>query len=433
MLLFRVEPIGRETEEVESFSSYVLRLAKVHGVSVGRMLTELKAAYTRENPGWQEETVTDANPATLADMVRPVDSAAELLEVVEHYTGVSGLRSTTFQALRQACYRSVGLFHNHMRWCPACFEEDLNLGMTPYFRLLWSFKDVTHCHKHGVPIVTRCPKCFGRQNSTSRVRGIHLCRKCKTPLLEKHRSEEAADRADESDYRDLRELTGFVASNPSLVFEDGAARRLLQAIFDRVWDLEDEREFWKILPKEQSLMISYGDKKLTMKMLRRIAYRLGISLPGLLAGEVDCWTAQLDPRWLSELPANLHPAKRRRRHDRDALRARRQECRQSVDPTKPPPLVAVVKEIGISTGGMEYLFPATSKEIKGAFQKWRIEEKERKRLEATAAVFEYLASDRSPKSRKDALRVIRDQTGLPKNVLREVISRSFLTARESLK
>jgi len=430
--LFRVEPIGRETEEVESFSSYVLRLAKAHGVSVGRLLTDLKAAYARDNPEWHEETITDAKPATLADMVRPIDSAAELLEVVEHYTGVSGLRATTFQALRQACYRSVGLFHNHLRWCPACFEEDLNLGMTPYFRLLWAFKDVTHCHKHGVPIIMRCPKCFGRQNSTSRVRGIHLCRKCKAPLLEQHRSEETPDQSEKTDYRDLRELTGYVASNPALVFEDGAARRLLQAIFDRVWELEDEREFWKILPKEQSLMISYSDKKLTMKMLRRIAYRLGISLPGLLAGEVECWTPQLDPRWLSELPANLNPAKRPRKHNRSALLARLQEFRQTVDPGEPPPLVAVAKEIGISTGGMEYLFPAISNEIKGAYQKWKIEDKERKRLEATAAVFEYLASDRSPKSRKDALRVIREQTGLPKNVLRDVISQSFDSVKDSL-
>ena len=425
MRLFRVEPIGRETEEVESFSSYLLRLAKAHGVSLGRLLTELKSAYAVENPEWRERTVTDANPATLPEMVRPIDSAAELLEVVEHYTGVSGLRATTYLSLREACYRSVGLFHHHMRWCPACLEEDLALGMTPYFRLIWSFKDVQYCHKHDVPIVTRCPKCYSRQDSVSRVRGIHLCRKCDTPLLEKHRNEEVKARTGSADYRDLRDLTGSVASNPTLVFEDGAARRLLQAIFDRVWELEEEREFWKILPKEQSLMISYSDKKLTLKMLRRIAYRLGISLPGLLAGEVDCWTAQLDPGWLSELPANLNPAKRRKRHDRDALLVRLRDYRRTVDPAKPPPLVAVAKELGISTGGMEYLFPAISKEIKQAFQDWKVEEKERKRLEATAAVFEYLASDRSPKSRKDALRVIREQTNLPKNVLRKAIAESF--------
>ena len=433
MRLFRVEPIGRETEEVEGFSSYLLRLAKAHGVTLGRLLTELKSAYAVENPEWRERTVTDANPATLPEMVRPIYSAAELLEVVEHYTGVSGLRATTFQSLREACYRSVGLFHHHMRWCPECFKEDIALGMTPYFRLIWSFKDVKYCHKHDVPIVTRCPKCYSRQNSVSRVRGIHICRNCETLLLEKHRNEEVKAHTGRADYRDLRDLTGFVASNPMLIFEDGAARRLLQAIFDRVWELEEEREFWKILPKEQSLMISYSDKKLTLKMLRRIAYRLGISLPGLLAGEVDCWTAQLDPRWLSELPANLNPAKRRKRHDRDALLERLRDYRRTVDPAKPPPLVAVAKELGISTGGMEYLFPAISKEIKQAFQDWKVEEKERKRLEATAAVFEYLASDRSPKSRKDALRVIRGQTGLPKNVLRDVISRSFLGERETLK
>ncbi|MEL7024217.1 MAG: hypothetical protein AAGL69_10755 [Pseudomonadota bacterium] len=228
------------------------------------------------------------------------------------------------------------------------------------------------------------------------------------------------------DYRDLRELTEFVSSHADIVFEDGAARRLLQAIFDEVWHLEEEREFWKVLPKEQSLMISYSDKKLTMKMLRRIAFRLGISLPGLLAGEVQCWTAQLDPRWLKNLPANLNPGKRRKKHDRKAVLERLRGYLEDCDPDLPPPLAEVAKAIGISTGGMEYMFPVISQEIKADFQEWRIQERERKRVEAYAAGLEYLASDRQPKSRKDALRTIRAETGLPKNVLREQIAKCFL-------
>lgn len=426
MKLFRVEPIGRETDEVESLTSYVIRLAKAHGVTVGRLLDELKSEYSREYPNWQDNCVTKADPAGLVEFVRPVDSAAEILAIVEHFTGVSGLRATTFQALREACYRSVGLFHNHVRWCPECLREDHELGLTPYLRLYWSLKEIKHCHKHGVPLITRCASCYRRQNSTNRRGGIHRCHKCRATLFEQNKHEELISGSELDDYRDLRELTEFVSSHADIVFEDGAARRLLQAIFDEVWHLEEEREFWKVLPKEQSLMISYSDKKLTMKMLRRIAFRLGISLPGLLAGEVQCWTAQLDPRWLKNLPANLNPGKRRKKHDRKAVLERLRGYLEDCDPDLPPPLAEVAKAIGISTGGMEYMFPVISQEIKADFQEWRIQERERKRVEAYAAGLEYLASDRQPKSRKDALRTIRAETGLPKNVLREQIAKCFL-------
>lgn len=425
MRLFRVEPIGLETDEVESFSSYLLRLAQVHGVTLGRLLTALKDAYSKDYPGWQEDAVTQANPESLANMVRPIDSAAEILTIVEHYTGVECLRATTFQALRRVAYASQGLFHRHIRWCPQCLREDVEFGRAPYFRLLWAFKDLKVCPTHHTAIVTRCPACYARQNSVVRRKRVHRCHRCRTALLEPHEDEKLPQRTDQHDCCDLAELTRWVASDPELVFEEDAARRLLRAVFDRVWALEDERNFWKVLPKEQSLMISYSNRKLTMRMLRRIAYRLGVSLPALLAGEIECWTPQLDARWLEDLPHSMNPAKRRRRHDRSEVLKRLLEYREAIVPESPPPLATVAKDIGISTGGLEYLFPAISGEIKAAYQAWRVSERRRKRLEATVAVMEYLAEEGTKKTRKGALKQIRAQTGLPKNVLREVIATTF--------
>ena len=56
-------------------------------------------------------------------------------------------------------------------------------------------------------------------------------------------------------------------------------------------------------------MMVIMNKPVTIKKLRRVAFRLGISFPGLLAGEAECWTAQLDPRWLSGLPENMKSSK----------------------------------------------------------------------------------------------------------------------------
>lgn len=425
MQLFRIEPIGLETDEVEALSSYLLRLAKAHGVTLGRLLTTLKKEYQNSNPDWIDYSETNANPQTLATLVRPTDSVADLLRIIESITGDIGLRATTFQALRHACYRSVGLFHEYLRWCPECFTEDVRTRDQAYYRLLWSFKDVEMCHKHGAPIISRCPQCYSRQNSVNRRKAIHRCFKCGTELTCRHVNEAVRESADVAAYSDLLDLTRWVASKPQLEFREGDARKLLQAIFDRVWELEEEREFWKILPKEQSLMISYSDKKLTMSMLRRIAYRLGISLPGLLAGEVECWTAQLEPRWLENLPVSMVPAKRRKKHDRNAVLERIQECLSNAERDEPPPLAAVAKTVEVSTGGLEYLFPAISRGIKSDYQQWKTEERERKRVEAATAVMEYLASEQPNKCRKRALVYLRESTSLPKNVLLQAIAVAF--------
>lgn len=165
MRLYKIRPIGLETEDVESLSSYVIRLAIAHGVSVGLLLDYLKVAYRKEFPEWEQSRVNKANPESLVTMVRPVDSAAELIDVLAHFTGVDSLRSCTFQALREICYSSRGLFADNLRWCPECFVDDRRLGSEPYLRLIWSFKEVVRCHKHNAPIITRCPNCFRKQNS----------------------------------------------------------------------------------------------------------------------------------------------------------------------------------------------------------------------------------------------------------------------------
>src|ERR1035437_2114044 len=39
--------------------------------------------------------------------------------------------------------------------CPTCLRED----PIPYFRLAWRFAFLSHCPKHGTPMIDRCPFC----------------------------------------------------------------------------------------------------------------------------------------------------------------------------------------------------------------------------------------------------------------------------------
>ena len=133
----------------------------------------------------------------------------------------------------------------------------------------------------------------------------------------------------------------------------------------------------------------------------------------------------MNPEWLRDLPVNLRPPKRRKLVDRELVLERLTAVFNDVNPQKPPSLACVARIVGISTGGLEYLHPMASREIKSRYQQWLVKERERKYLEAKIEVLNYLNSEEPHKSRKHALRTIRGKVDLPKNVLMEVISAEF--------
>lgn len=426
MRLFDMSPIGLGTEHAESFPSYMLRLAAAHGISLSRLFYALKADDAKSAVSCNPSASTSSLPWSTVSMVRPTETTHDVVALVSHYTGRDDLRGTTFLALRQLNYRSVDLFSNAIRWCPCCFKEDRDNGRSAYFRLIWSFKEVEYCHHHNVMLEKHCPNCQCKQHMQGRHFDLSTCRRCKKPLSSQQTALSNEQLSRDVCFRDLIALVCEVSGDAALEYNPMASVNLLEKIFDKVWEMDAEKKFWQLIPKDESLMIVTMNKPVTVKKLRRVAYRLGISFPGLLAGEVECWTPQLDPRWLSDLPENMKPQKRRELVDRDEVLARLTDVRKSIDPTCPPPLAYVARVVGISTGGLEYLHPSICKEIKQDYQIWRVEDRERKYATAATEVWEYLQADLPGKSRKHALRTLREKTSLPKNLLREVIAEEFI-------
>jgi len=200
---------------------------------------------------------------------------------------------------------------------------------------------------------------------------------------------------------------------------------LLGKVFNQVWRRREERELLSLMLDDETIKMAFNRKPMTVKNRRRLANILGISFPGLLAGDSNCWTSQLDMAWLLKLPVNLRPAKRRKWVDRDELQTNLTALRDSIDSKSPPSLASFAKVLGISTGGLEYLHPTVCSEIKNNYKNWLKDEHDRKRTQSLAEVVAYLDSDESNKSRKHALKTIRSRTNLPKNVLMKTISEEF--------
>lgn len=424
MKLYPVHPIGLGTEHAESFSSYISRLSAAHGMSTGRFFDGLNSIKYRHDGGRRPEYLPIKPWNTLA-LVRPTPLTSEIVDLVEEFTVRNDLRCMTFLALEKLQSRSVDLFSNEVRWCPSCLQDDIDKGNPPYFRMIWSFKDVLYCHHHNVNIESKCPVCETLQRTRRRVFDVTLCGKCDAKLYEHVRPMETSQLYRDVCFRDLIELVRVVSSNPKLEYKPSDSLRLIDEILKVVWSINAEMGFWESVPNDESILNIRKMKPISVRNLRRIAYRLGVSFPGLLAGEAECWIPQLDPIWLSKLPSNLKPSKRRILVDRDELVIRLNSVKSSIDPSAPPSLAQVARIVGVSTGGLEYLHPKVCEDIKTHYQIWKRKERLRKYESATAEVLEYLHSDIVGKSRKHALRTIRARTNLPKNVLLKVIKHEF--------
>jgi len=427
--LYKLDPIGIGTEHVESFPSYVTRLATVHGMSIENFFSTLREYDRRHN--WRIKRIRESSPnpwKTLA-MVRPTKNTRDIVGIIERHTGRSDLRCTTFLAMEHLKSRSVDLFSDQVRWCPCCLLDDIENGRTTYFRLIWCFEEVEYCHHHNVKLEDGCPSCNRYQIGVRRSYDLSACRHCDESLCSRVRPMTSATLFREICFKDLISLVIEVGSDPNLVYDPMDSIRLLEEIFGVIWSLYAESNFWQSIPKGESFLEGFESKPIPVRHLRRIAYRLGISFPGLLAGEADCWTPQLNPAWLADLPENLRPKKRRQLVNREEVLRSLNDLRASVDPMKPPSLALVARIVGISTGGLEYLHPMVCEEIKRDYQQWLQSERKRKHREALVEVWAYLKSDTVGKSRKNALKTIRARTNLPKNVLLKVIAKEFEKTR----
>lgn len=304
-----------------------------------------------------------------------------------------------------------------------------------YFKLIWQLKALTHCPNHLIPLRSRCSRCNAYQSGfRARARSL-TCVRCGSSLSE---GMQQASRADSwmTSASDLIDFVQSIAADASLTFPANGTKDVLTAIFDKVWSVEDECEFWRFMPRDECLGIVLGDQPVTLMTARRVAYHLGMQLSDLLAGTVSLTTSVLDPAWTAEPPDSMRQAKKRMTRDKIAiLQKLRSMLAEETHVLQPPALEAVASVLGVSVGYLQHHFPMVSHDILEKHRSWVAAEMNRKRLQARSAALSFISHDRyslEKKSRKNALRVLRAETGLPKNVLREEIRTIFEELRRDL-
>lgn len=417
--LFPVALRGCGTLEIESIGSYVHRLASAHGVTAGRLLNTLLKEVNSEEASSRAVMRYDMRLAVLA---RPNATSRNVVNALQKCTGRSDLLGSTFNALQHALHRSMGVFAGTFRWCPACMGEFERAGDSGYYKLVWHLNDITHCHIHAVTLNDRCHYCGSKQDGFGYRTKCTACQRCGKSLSTS--IDGLPDRLAVSHGADLYSLVEAIAHDPHRCFPEGGIRKIVSQLFDAAWASGNEKQLWSVIPRDECIAIDTGHHPITLTIARRLAVRLGMDLVDLLSGELGGTIDVLDTTWYTNLPNEMKPIKRRRLHNKDKVFEGLLSALHT-DRGQPPPLSTVAGSLSVSVGYIHYHYPILASQIIARHSAWHNAQKLGKQRLARAKALEYFSGriDNSVAwSKKDALRTIRRETGLPKNLLRAEIS-----------
>lgn len=173
--LASISPRGLGTGEVEAASGYVLTLARKHSVMTATLLRRAIAAP--ENGGFAFAGLTRRRALTTVDGYGQY--AKQISQRLEQLTQIDNLSRTTLLMLSDALNpMGHASLHADRHWCDVCLLEDLTSSSTPYQRLSWCVRSMSHCARHRCRLNSRCPACDARQPYFPSLPYVGHCHTC---------------------------------------------------------------------------------------------------------------------------------------------------------------------------------------------------------------------------------------------------------------
>lgn len=145
--LYAPPPEGLGTDFVESLSSYVVRLAEAHAVSISDLISHELSRHT----------TVPLFRYSGSDINGPEVRAARWVRALENATIRSDLRYLTLLPFKRLFPTALLLRKVHA-WCPDCYQ-DMDRAGTVYDPLLWCLRVVEACPRHRRLLVTTCSRC----------------------------------------------------------------------------------------------------------------------------------------------------------------------------------------------------------------------------------------------------------------------------------
>ena len=177
-----MEPLGIGTSITESLTSYIIRLAEAHSVTVGNLVGRLLSRI----PDPKGTLLTQAALEFRAGghgfhacgyrINGNSDWSAKWVNVLEIATGRSDLRYLTLASLGSAL-RQQG-FRRCRAWCPPCLEHWRQTGQIVYEPLAWAIGLSSCCPLHRLHLRTGCHHCGLQLSPMGVYHRIGYCSRC---------------------------------------------------------------------------------------------------------------------------------------------------------------------------------------------------------------------------------------------------------------
>ncbi|WDQ32193.1 TniQ family protein [Paenibacillus marchantiae] len=145
--IYSIEPMYKNTAEVESLHHYVYRLAREHCLNVGKFLD-----YCLNEQFPAQALIHNGHAAAFS-------TQEQLVECLEKLSGRNDLSNTTLLYYKEVI-SDVSLYRNHQAWCPVCLSEK---NEPVYERLSWTLYVVNACIEHEQILVEKCKSCSKKQ------------------------------------------------------------------------------------------------------------------------------------------------------------------------------------------------------------------------------------------------------------------------------
>ncbi len=426
--LFPIPARGSGTAEIESLPSYIHRAAHQHGIFVGELI-RFAGRQVRRDSSYQGRLENTPTYLQNHEILRSNKLSDYLIDVFEHLTG-QALSGTYASVLSKAFTRSSYEIVHGFRWCPECIDEMLALGEEPYFKLSWHFRALSVCPIHRGELLQACDHCGCKQTSYRRIKPLNICQDCGKPISYRKASGGSKNAIPTwmhigSDVLQL--VSDLQQYGYSSLLENGLVTSVNQ-LFDHYWRLEKEDKFYELLSRDKLLSVVHYGHSLCLNDARKLSFRLGISLYDLISGNAANTTPLLGIDDYCPFPDSFRSPVRREVRDHRAVLSKLKALNASDKDDEPMSLKATARWLGVSVGYLEYRFPVQVKQITSRYRHFKQTEHLKKIYLAQRRSLEYFLSESeggAPKSRKQAYRLLKEETGLPKWVLKNAIQTAY--------
>jgi len=428
--LFRVKLQERGTSEIESFASYIYRLAYEHGVSAGEIVRYVFSQDTDEINAYKENN-KDPKSISCHELVGTGGAVTLLVDYFEKLTGEAFYKST-FWFLKAAFARCAREVRKEVNWCPECFKEMELKGVTPYFKLIWHVNSISHCSIHRTPLMSVCSKCGKNQNTCVRKYSNHLCQHCRKNLSERTRALRKIEYSDSWNFTgaDVLNLFNELSQVERKEMPEDGIVKSYEYILTSFLNAKDY-EMLDVLSGFNIPVITVK-RKVSLLVARRFAYVLNISLYDIITANVMQTTFDMDYELPNYGPNFMKPKKRiKKNHSRILIKIHKylsdQDC--------PPSLRQVAEYVGVSVGYLEYRYKDLAKKIIIEHREYQCKIMLHKKYHAQKMALDFFFNEkykRYNKSRRQAYKVLREETMLPKFVLKHAIQIAYNAMNDSI-